>query len=375
MVRNLLGELQNRNNPFDDNFGESSASSDTKNFDEPSGSPGKTNPFGDGTDAKGASPNPFDKVEMTQTSPSTINPFGGDEEDPAPSYQTPVINYNPFAFDTVDSEDSDDEDPLDFQKSYAEFQYINEKIENMENQIIKIRSNVQQYEKTFTPTAINDLNRTIKKQISETRHLSSTIAEEIKGLRTNIYDNTDEDDDTTLSQYKRNQFHLCIKKYEESLESLRFEVDHFRSVGEQKVKRIAETIDVDLPEETLEKLREDPQKAQKMIQEQLVSDEVLEKLAHLEDIRDAAQDIEQGLKELSQLWQEFNMLLALQQERVDSIADNVAKAHSRVISGTKILDEAESAQQCARKNQCYIMLCCMLLMFLVFGGVGISTLS
>jgi t-SNARE complex subunit (syntaxin) len=57
-----------------------------------------------------------------------------------------------------------------------------------------------------------------------------------------------------------------------------------------------------------------------------------------------------------EMWQEFNALLALQQERVDSIEDNVAKTHKKVKHATQMLVEAEKDQQCARKVFTYFAL-------------------
>jgi len=335
MVRNLLGELQNRSNPFAADYVD----------------PDTTDNANENTD-----------IEMGKTT-----------EKPA----TTTLTTNPFQTFTIDEESSDDEqdEPLDFESSLAQFQEINDKIFKLASGNDRIRQHVQQYERSSTNSEIQTLHKQIQNEIDETRAASSGIGEDIQVIRKEIYDSSSADEDTTLNQYKRNQFHRCMKKYEEALESYQGEVEHFNQVRKKRFVRIAKTVGHELNEEELDDIMENPQRMQQVVQTELVSTELLENLSHLEETRDQMRNIEQGLKDLLEMWQEFNNLLELQQERVDSIEDNVAKAHKKVKHGTQMLEEAQESQQCARKNQCYIMLCCMLLMFLVFGGVGIGFLG
>jgi len=351
LKRDLLGEFQSRNNPFAPDYEAPKepvykAPNFSKRFaDDDSSSDVEDPPVKNSTTS----------VEMTESTPF-------------------VLATNPFQNFTVE-ESSDDEQatPLDFESSNSQFQDIYEDIERMDQGISQIQHNIQKYERCHTNNEINDLHTQIQNQINDTRGLSHNIGDSIKDLQKKIFLNND--DDTTLNQYNRNQFHRCMKKHQEALESYQGEVEHFRQVRKRRVMRIAQTVGADLSEEKLDEMIENPQKTQQLVQTQLVSTELLENLTHLEETRYAMQNIEQGLKEILEMWQEFNALLALQQERVDSIEDNVAKTHKKVKHATQMLVEAEKDQQCARKNQCYIMICCMVLMFLVFGGVGISFLA
>eukprot|EP00494_Astrolonche_serrata_P030297 UN30564 len=70
-------------------------------------------------------------------------------------------------------------------------------------------------------------------------------------------------EEPTLVQWKKNQFHLCAKNYEEELGDLQNEVSHFRNVKEQRIKRIAKTINVELTDDQLEQYAEEPKKCLK----------------------------------------------------------------------------------------------------------------
>lgn len=350
LKRDLLGEFQSRNNPFAPDYEDPKDKYTAPDFSKRFGNDDSS------SDVEDPPVKNTTSVEMTES-----NPF--------------VLTTNPFQNFTVDEESSDDEDaiPLDFASSNSQFQDIYDDIEKMEHGISQIHQNIQKYERSHTNNEINVLHTQIQNQINGTRSLSHNVGDSIKNLQKKIF--LDNDDDTTLNQYNRNQFHRCMKKHSEALESYQGEVEHFRQVRKRRVMRIAQTVGADLSAEKLDEFIENPEKTQQLVQTQLASTELLDNLTHLEETKYAMQNIEQGLKEILEMWQEFNALLALQQERVDSIEDNVAKTHKKVKHATQMLVEAEKDQQCARKNQCYIMICCMVLMFLVFGGVGISFLA
>merc|ERR1719493_14442 len=132
---------------------------------------------------------------------------------------------------------------------------------------------------------------------------------------------------------------------------------NFRTVKEDRTRRLAKTMDVELSQQQVETFVQDPAQAQKMLEQQLASDALLENLAHLEETRDAMRSIEQGVKEILEMWKDFNAILEVQQEQIDSIEANIVKAHVKVKKGVEYLEKGEVYQQKARKNTCIIMVC------------------
>merc|ERR1719361_2411709 len=121
--------------------------------------------------------------------------------------------------------------------------------------------------------------------------------------------------------------------------------------------RLAEVMDVKLTQEDVERFVQDPTQAQKMLEQQFASDALLANLAHLEETRDAMRSIEQGVKEILEMWKDFNAILEVQQEQIDSIEANIVKAHVKVKKGVEYLKKAEGYQRWERKNTCIIMVC------------------
>merc|ERR1719433_61402 len=102
-----------------------------------------------------------------------------------------------------------------------------------------------------------------------------------------------------------------------------------------------------------------------MVQQQLASDELLENLAHLEETRDQMRTIEQGVKEILEMWKDLNQILDVQQEQIDSIETNIVKAHTKVKTGVKHLETAEKLQKCNRKMTCCIVAILMVVALII----------
>merc|ERR1719361_2000927 len=133
--------------------------------------------------------------------------------------------------------------------------------------------------------------------------------------------------------------------------------------------RLAEVMDVKLTQEEVEKFVQDPTQAQKMLEQQLASDALLENLAHLEETRDAMRSIEQGVKEILEMWKDFNAILEVQQEQIDSIEANIVKSHVKVKKGVEFLKKAEGYQRWERKNSCCIMICVVIIVAALASGL------
>jgi len=143
----------------------------------------------------------------------------------------------------------------------------------------------------------------------------------------------------------------------------------FREVKENRIKRVARTMDVDLTEAQVDELIEDPKKQQQMVQQKIISDELIQNLIHLEETRDAMYDIEEGVKEILELWRDFNAMLSIQQEQIDSIEANVVETHVKVIKAREHLEKAQKHQECAKRNQCIAFICCAIILACLLGGV------
>ena len=81
------------------------------------------------------------------------------------------------------------------------------------------------------------------------------------------------------------------------------------------------------------------------------------------------------MKELNEAFTDLNTLVSEQQEDIDHIEQNVVEAKESVQQGTKHLETAEKHQISARKKQCMLLICCIVLLGLIFGLMGSSTIS
>jgi len=226
-----------------------------------------------------------------------------------------------------------------------------------------------------SPKQQNDMHRQITNEFNEARECSSRVAVRLKDLRAELFDSVKKGKsaDTTLMQWQRNQFQLCKTKYETALEGYVEADQFFRDVKVGFTQRLVDTLDADVTKDEVEAFVQDPAKAQQMlVQQQWASDALLENLVHLEETRDAMRAIEQGVAEILEMWKDFNTILEVQQEQIDSIEANIVKAHVKVKKGIDYLNTAENYQQRTRKNQCYMIICGVVLLACLAGGLGIG---
>jgi len=330
MSRNLLAELKDRNDQASDNSVQ-------------------TNPFFDGFEEE------------------------NDVENPPPKEGDNVIASMSKKLWESSSEE-EDEAPLDFKDSSVKFGEINDSIDRITDLTARIKKKVRKYEQMTNPSEMNDMHRQITNEFNEARECSSRVAIRLKETRSELFDSVKKGRaaDTTLMQWQRNQFQICKSKYEAALEDYMAADSNFRTVKEDRTRRLAKTMDIELTQEEVEKFVQDPTQAQKMMEKQLASDALLENLAHLEETRDAMRSIEQGVKEILEMWKDFNAILEVQQEQIDSIESNIVKAHVKVKKGVELLKKAEGHQQCARKNQCIMIACGVCALVVLGSGLGIG---
>jgi len=127
-----------------------------------------------------------------------------------------------------------------------------------------------------------------------------------------------------------------------------------------------------LTQQQKEELLENPGEAQRYLQQQLnleISDQMLTRIAELEERYEGMLRIEQSLRELQELWQELNTLITEQQELLDNISYNVVQTRDYVESGVKHLKKAEEHQKSYRKYQLCLALCLVIILIIVLSVV------
>jgi len=349
MVRDLLAELAHRN----------------KNYKQ------ENNPFAD-------------DVEMEPT-----NPFAQEETNPFAQEKQYKEENNPFAvFDDGDggndtqptnepkaalllNVNDEDDGRLDFSKEDKDFQNLKDQIEELDDQTHKIRRKIKKYESTAAPKAVEDIHAQLEQDIKAAETTTRNIGKNIKALQEKIFESSPEgsSDEPTLVQWKKNQFHLCTQNYEVALSDLHGELQHYQTVKKGRITRLAKQLEIPLTEDQLEQFSEEPKKMYEMVQSQmLVSTEVLERLTHLEDTRDTMLKIEAGIRELLALWNDFNLMLEMQQDQITSIEQNLVQAHRRVKKGVTDLKTAGKHQESARRMQCMLFICCLVILVAALGG-------
>jgi len=176
---------------------------------------------------------------------------------------------------------------------------------------------------------------------------------------------------SSVAAWRQNQLNSVTRRFKSASVSFQNTLSDFNKNLRNKQTRQIRILDTDhkLKEEDIEDLANDPQRADEFIQQQFqmvdVGDEFLDRLADIEQRHEGMKKIEQSIRELHELFTELSILVNEQQERLDSITNNVEQTKDYVKSGVVHLEKAEKHQKCTRKMQFYMCGACFVILLVI----------
>ena len=144
----------------------------------------------------------------------------------------------------------------------------------------------------------------------------------------------------------------------------------YKNAVQQKIKRQLKIAIKDAKEEDLEELARDPERAQQVIQEQVVGQRagVHSKIkTTVDDIQNKYKDIlrlEQNVNDLFELFQELAVLIQAQGEMLDNIEANLEDATDYVEKAEVHLKNAQELHE-KNRSKMFCFLCCFFVFMLV----------
>lgn len=132
--------------------------------------------------------------------------------------------------------------------------------------------------------------------------------------------------------------------------------DAFRESLKERIARQARIVKEDITEDQIEELMNSPSPGA-IFQSAVVrlDDRMIDVVHEIEDRHKGMLAIEQGVKEIQELFQDMACLVDLQQETLDVIEKNVLDASKNTKEGEKNMIKAEKHSKNARKAQCWIL--------------------
>jgi len=111
------------------------------------------------------------------------------------------------------------------------------------------------------------------------------------------------------------------------------------------------------------------------LQQKQQSEEFVAIVDHVAEQEERAQKMEnmvQGVQDLNEAVNDLNELVVDQQSDINKLDVNVDQTKVQVVQANENLTAAERYQKLAREKQCYIIICCVVLIGVILLGVCLS---
>jgi syntaxin 1B/2/3 len=187
-----------------------------------------------------------------------------------------------------------------------------------------------------------------KKEASKTKEALSKLEADNKQFEKSHPGSTQALIRANLLSSHTKHFNSVMREFQEASEE-------FRDSLKQRIGRQARIVKEDITQEEIDQIiaSEDPGKFMK--EAMGLSDVLVDAVAELEERHERMRRIEQGVREILELFQDLATLVELQQEHLDNIEQNVSQAKNYTQEAEKELQKAETSQKKARKWQCYLL--------------------
>ena len=171
---------------------------------------------------------------------------------------------------------------------------------------------------------------------------------------------------STLAQWRHNQLNTTCLRFQQSISAFNSASAHFKQSLREKTARQVRLVNSDVTDEQIEEIVNSSDPSLYMQQHlMMVPDAMLDRVSQIEERHEGIVQIEQGVRELQQLFQDLATLVDAQQEQLDQIEYNVNQTLDYTERGNDQLEKAHRHQKSARRKQFYLCLV-LLVITLIF---------
>ena len=242
-----------------------------------------------------------------------------------------------------------------------------DKIDENEQEIAQLRAS---YLESAQSREKQEIMERFDKIMSNNREITKSLQSQLKESKLENDKYSKEHIGSSVAQWRVNQLNSCTRRFKTSTNNYQRELKEFQKVLKETQKRqIGVVAPENMTEDDKNKLAENYDAADQFLKQQFnltdVSDQMQDRLAELEARHNGMMQIEQGVKELQEMWNELHTLIIEQQEILDNIENNVLQTKDYVMSGVKHIHKAEEHQKQSRKvkNILFVLCFCFCLYF------------
>eukprot|EP00474_Spongospora_subterranea_P000837 CRZ01295.1 hypothetical protein [Spongospora subterranea] len=262
-----------------------------------------------------------------------------------------------------------DVEKKDVDETIVAFQTIMEGIKKIEKNIetinlLKQRSK-QEVKEDAQRKIMEELDRAMVNSKRDARFVKSEL--DRISLENNKYCAANEG--STSAQMRKNLLNTHARHFQEVVQEYQNAGDAFRESLKERIARQARIVKEDITEDQIEELMQSPTPAA-IFQSAVVQmdDRMIDAVQEIEDRHKGMLAIEQGVKEIQELFQDMACLVDLQQESLDVIERNVQDTSKYTRDAEQNMIKAEQHAKNSRRKQCWILLiiACIAMVIVLF---------
>lgn len=164
---------------------------------------------------------------------------------------------------------------------------------------------------------------------------------------------------TTNTQFRRTQLRTNTKKFQDAMMEFGHVSEHFRDTLRQRVERQARVANIDT-----NRLRSSTDRFEDAVQR---NEHLAQAVQDINEQRDEMLLLEEGVRDLAELFQDMALLVDVQQENLDRIDSNIVAAKERAETGRRNIDDALMYQTRARRRKfCVFFIIAIVFVIAVF---------
>jgi len=285
--------------------------------------------------------------------------WGGGWDDDAPS----APNSAAFQPDELEDETFDD-------LGVSEIDHIRDLINDIKSSHQRIQKIEQEYVKMVDQKEMSGALREVDTLVQQSVMKSKEVRVKLDALKEkNEEFESHQEVNSTKAVWRNNQLRSLTQAVKKATGDVQSAADKFHSAVSNRVVRlhcIANDVDQNKVSELKRRaeanLYEMQEEAFQMVQKFGVSDATIDKIAELEEQNRDMREIEEGVKQLNQIFEEMATMVYDQGAMLDEIAHNVAQTRDHVAAAKQEIVKAEGYQKSVRKKKFCIALCCIVIL-------------
>jgi len=164
-----------------------------------------------------------------------------------------------------------------------------------------------------------------------------------------------ENKDSAKSQMRENMYQTYIRRFHSVMNDYNQASYEFKKNLQERTKRQLKIVDEKLTDEEAEALVDSGQ-AQEVIKQALISENLLDAVAEVEERHVEILKLERQVQEVFELFKDLATLVDLQQESLDVIDSRIQNSKAYIAKGEQELVKAEASQKSARSKRCCLFI-------------------